>query len=87
MLEGSGTVPQNDIEERSDMLVYSTPPLTEDMEVTGPLTAVLYVATSSPSADFTAKLVLPFPIDRLGRIEITRMQEAGANLQQSAKAA
>jgi putative CocE/NonD family hydrolase len=27
------------------------------MEVTGPVTAVLYVATSSPSADFTAKLV------------------------------
>jgi putative CocE/NonD family hydrolase len=25
--------------------------------VTGPLTAVLYVATSSPAADFTAKLV------------------------------
>ena len=57
MLEGSGTVPQNDIEERPDVLVYSTPPLTEDVEVTGPLTAVLYVATSSPAADFTAKLV------------------------------
>jgi putative CocE/NonD family hydrolase len=57
MLEGSGSVPQNDIEERSDMLVYSTPPLTEDVEVTGPLSAVLYVATSSPSVDFTAKLV------------------------------
>lgn len=57
MIDGSGTVPQNDIEERSDMLVYSTPPLTEDVEVTGPLSAVLYVATSSQSADFTAKLV------------------------------
>ena len=57
MLGGSGTVPQNDVEERSDVLVYSTPPLAEDVEVTGPVSAVLYVASSSPSADFTAKLV------------------------------
>jgi putative CocE/NonD family hydrolase len=57
MIGGSGTVLQGDVEARSDVLVFSTPPLAEDMEVTGPVTAVLYVATSSPSADFTAKLV------------------------------
>ena len=57
MLGESGTVPQNDVEQRSDVLVYSTPPLAEDVEVTGPVSAILYVATSSPSADFTAKLV------------------------------
>lgn len=39
------------------MLVYSTPPFSEDMEVTGPISAMLYVAASSPSVDFTAKLV------------------------------
>ena len=48
---------QNDIEMRNDVLVYSTPPLAEDVEVTGPVSAVLYVATSAPSTDFTAKLV------------------------------
>jgi putative CocE/NonD family hydrolase len=57
MFDGSGTVPQNDVEERPDVLVFSTPPLAEDVEVTGPVSAVLYVATSSRSADFTAKLV------------------------------
>jgi putative CocE/NonD family hydrolase len=57
MLHGSGTVPQNDIEKRPDVLVYSTPPLAEDVEVTGPVSAILYVATSAPSTDFTAKLV------------------------------
>jgi uncharacterized protein len=57
MIGGSGTFPQNDIEKRTDVLVYSTPPLAEDVEVTGPLSVVLYVSTSSPSADFTAKLV------------------------------
>jgi putative CocE/NonD family hydrolase len=57
MLGGSATVPQNEVEERSDVLVYSTQPLADDVEVTGPVSAILYVATSSPSADFTAKLV------------------------------
>jgi uncharacterized protein len=57
MFEGAGTVPQNDIEERSDVLVYSTTALADDVEVTGPVSAVLYVATSSPSTDVTAKLV------------------------------
>jgi putative CocE/NonD family hydrolase len=55
--EGAGAVPQNDVEARPDVLVYSTPPLAEDMEVTGPVSAVLYVTSSSPSADFTVKLV------------------------------
>jgi putative CocE/NonD family hydrolase len=57
MFGGSGTVPQNDVENRSDVLVYSSPPLAEDLEVTGPVSAVLYVATASLSADFAAKLV------------------------------
>jgi putative CocE/NonD family hydrolase len=57
MLDGSGPVPQNDVEDRSDVLVYSTSPLDEAMEVTGPVSAVLFVATTAPSADFTAKLV------------------------------
>ena len=57
MLGGSGILPQNDVEERSDVLVYSTAPLAEDVEVTGPVSAIFYVAASSPSADFTAKLV------------------------------
>ena len=54
---GAGVFPQNDVEARNDVLVYSTSPLTEDLEVTGPISATLYVATSAQSADFTAKLV------------------------------
>jgi putative CocE/NonD family hydrolase len=61
MLAGSGTVPQNDVEARTDVLVYSTSPLAEDTEVTGPVSAVLYVSTTTPSADFTAKLVDVYP--------------------------
>jgi len=54
---GGGVVRQNDVETRGDVLVYTTPPLTEDVEVTGPITATLYVATSAPHTDFTGKLV------------------------------
>jgi len=50
-------VRQDDVELRRDVLVYTTAPLEDDVEVTGPLTATLYVATSAPHTDFTAKLV------------------------------
>jgi uncharacterized protein len=55
--DGSGIARQDDVERRRDVLVYTTAPLENDVEVTGPLTATLYVATSAPHTDFTAKLV------------------------------
>ena len=54
---GAGVVRQNEVETRQDVLVYSTPPLNQDVEVTGPISLILYVSTSAPSTDFTAKLV------------------------------
>jgi putative CocE/NonD family hydrolase len=57
MLGGSSIVAQNDIEARSDVLVYTSAPLEADMEITGPVAAVLFVAVTTPSADVTAKLV------------------------------
>jgi hypothetical protein len=38
-------------------LVYTTPVLTEPVEVTGPLKVKLYAATSAKDTDWTAKLV------------------------------
>jgi hypothetical protein len=48
---------QNDIEQRGDVLVYTTTPLESDLEVTGTVSVALHVETSAPSTDFTAKLV------------------------------
>jgi putative CocE/NonD family hydrolase len=45
------------VEERADVLVYSTPPLKEAVEVTGPITVTLYAASTAPDTDFTANLV------------------------------
>jgi uncharacterized protein len=56
-----GPMDQRAIETRDDVLVYSTPPLKQDIEVTGEVRAVLHVATSAPDTDFTAKLVDVFP--------------------------
>jgi putative CocE/NonD family hydrolase len=48
---------QRSVENRDDVLVYSTGPLPNDLEVTGPVTAELFVKSSAVDTDFTAKLV------------------------------
>jgi putative CocE/NonD family hydrolase len=56
-----GPMDQRPVETRRDVLVYTTPPLKRDLEVTGRVDAVLYVATSVPDTDFSAKLVDVYP--------------------------
>lgn len=52
-----GPLDQTPVERRLDVLVYTSKPLREPLEVTGPVRVVLYVATSGNDTDFTAKLV------------------------------
>jgi len=52
-----GAYDQRPVEERPDVLVFSTPVLESDIEVTGPITVTLFAASSAPDTDFTAKLV------------------------------
>jgi uncharacterized protein len=42
---------------RPDVLVFETPPLEGDMEVTGPVVITLWISSSAPDTDFTAKLI------------------------------
>ncbi len=44
-------------ERRDDVLVYTTKTLSSDIEVTGPITAILFSASSAPDTDFAAALV------------------------------
>ena len=53
----AGAYDQRPVESRHDVLVYTTPPLENYMEVTGPITVTLYASTSAEDTDFTAKLV------------------------------
>jgi putative CocE/NonD family hydrolase len=48
-------------EDRPDVLVYSSEPLAAETEITGPITATLYAASSAQDTDFTAALVDVFP--------------------------
>jgi predicted acyl esterase len=56
-----GPKDQRAAERRRDVLVYTSAPLKRPVEVTGPVRVVLYVSTSAPDTDFTAKLVDVFP--------------------------
>jgi uncharacterized protein len=51
-----GPFDQRANESRSDVLVFSTPTLTEDLEVTGFVSVELFAATSASDTDFTALL-------------------------------
>jgi len=46
---------------RPDVLVYTTTPLENDTEVTGPIEVTLYAASSAPDTDFSAKLDDVYP--------------------------
>jgi predicted acyl esterase len=52
-----GPLDQSSVEIRQDVLVYTSAPLAEEIEVTGPVRTILYVSTNANDTDFTAKLV------------------------------
>jgi putative CocE/NonD family hydrolase len=56
-----GSYDQTPVEQRSDVLVYSSAPLQHDTEVTGRATVNLWAQSSSPDTDFTAKLTVVKP--------------------------
>jgi len=48
---------QQPVEARNDVLVYSAPAFSRDVEVTGPVSVEFYASSSAVDTDFTAKLV------------------------------
>ena len=57
----SGAIDQGRVDVRNDVLVYTTPPLKEGIELTGSITAVFYVSSTAKDTDFTGKLVDVYP--------------------------
>ena len=53
--------PARAVATRPDVLVFTTPPLDEDLEIVGPVTAELWIASDAPDTDFTAKLIDLYP--------------------------
>ena len=60
----SGPLDQTPVESRSDVLLFTTPVLTEAVEVVGPIRVVLQASTDRLDTDFTAKLCDVYPDGR-----------------------
>ena len=57
----AGALDQRGLEARNDILVYSSGPLKEGIEVSGPIDVTLYVSSDAKDTDFTVKLIEVLP--------------------------
>ena len=55
------TPPYLPLASRADVVVFQTGPLTEPVEVVGPVAAHLWIASDAPDTDITAKLIDVYP--------------------------
>lgn len=60
----SGPKDQSDIEKRNDILVFTTDSLTEDIEVTGPISATLFFKSNQKDTDLVLRLTDVYPDGR-----------------------
>jgi hypothetical protein len=56
-----GALDQRKMEERQDILVYTSEPLADGVEVSGPMTATLYVSSDVKDTDVTVKVIDVLP--------------------------
>jgi hypothetical protein len=56
-----GPMDQRPVESRPDVLLFTTEPLPEPVEVTGRITATLFISSDCPDTDFTVKLSDVYP--------------------------
>lgn len=59
-----GSVDVSTVQERADVLTYTTPVLERDVDVVGPLLLVLYASSSATDTDFAVRLSDVFPDGR-----------------------
>jgi putative CocE/NonD family hydrolase len=67
----AGAFDQRKMESRPDILVYSTEPLKEGVEVSGPIEVTLYVSSDAKDTDFTVKLIDVYPDGRAYNLDET----------------
>jgi uncharacterized protein len=67
-----GSFDQRRLEEsRNDILVYSTEPLAEGVEVSGPVEVTLFISSDAVDTDFTVKLIDVYPDGRAYNLDET----------------
>jgi putative CocE/NonD family hydrolase len=67
----AGSFDQRKNETRPDILVYTTEPLREGLEVSGPIEVTLYVSSDAKDTDFTVKLIDVYPDGRAFNLDET----------------
>jgi putative CocE/NonD family hydrolase len=72
----AGAFDQRRIEARADVLVYTSDPFPEGLELTGPITPTLYVSSDAKDTDFTVKVLDVYPDGRAYNLDesIQRMR-------------
>ena len=66
-----GSFDQQQLETRNDVLVYTTEPLNEGVELTGFIETTLYVSSDVKDTDFTVKLLDVYPDGRAYNLDET----------------
>jgi len=66
-----GAFDQRKMETRPDILVYTTEPLKEGIEVSGPIEVTLYVSSDAKDTDFTVKVIDVYPDGRAYNLDET----------------
>jgi len=72
----AGSFDQRKMEEREDVLVYTSEPFKAGIEVSGPITPTLYVSSNVKDTDFTVKVLDVYPDGRAYNLDesIQRMR-------------
>jgi len=72
----AGAMDQAKTEARPDVLVYTTEPFKEGVELSGPITPTLYVSSDAKDTDFTVKILDVYPDGRAYNLDesIQRMR-------------
>lgn len=72
----AGSFDQRKMEARHDILVYTSEPFAEGVELSGPITPALYVSSSAKDTDFTVKVLDVYPDGRAFNLDesIQRMR-------------
>jgi predicted acyl esterase len=72
----AGAFDQRKTEERPDVLVYTTEPFKDGLELTGSITPTLYVSSDAKDTDFTVKILDVYPDGRAYNLDesIQRMR-------------
>jgi predicted acyl esterase len=65
-----GSVDVREVQQRPDVLTYTTAVLERDVEVVGPLRVILYASSSARDTDFAARLTDVFPDGRAIQLQI-----------------